>query len=188
MSCDERDNIWIGHIHGLTIYDGITERNFFTPSDSGYGGDRIWSLAADNSGNTWVGGGTGLYRFNGYNLHSINFPYPYDVGAIAIDKNDHVWVVHNYFGLAKYDGTNWTTFYDDYPGDYFGSANAMVIDDNDNIWIGSGNLRKFDGTYWTDYTITSTVSSLAIDDLGNLWVGTEGGLFVHREGGVIFKK
>ncbi len=81
-----------------------------------------------------------------------------------------------------------TTFWIDYNNKNSGIPNdtykKIVIDDNDNIWLGSiqNGLTKFDGKIWTKYTfensglINNSIKQLAIDTEGNLWVCTSGGL------------
>jgi len=54
-----------------------------------------------------------------------------------------------------------------------------------------GGLASFDGTNWTVYDTSNSglphehVYSIAIDGNGNKWIGTNGGLAVFNEGGVI---
>jgi len=59
-------------------------------------------------------------------------------------------------------------------------VNAVAIDGQGNVWIGSeGGLSKFDGENWITYTTANggipsdRVKSVAIDAQGNKWIGTE---------------
>ena len=58
-------------------------------------------------------------------------------------------------------------------------------------WDLGGGLAKFDGTNWTVFNTSNSglpdnyVSSIAIDGSGNKWIGTDGGLAVYKEGGVV---
>ena len=74
------------------------------------------------------------------------------------------------------------------------NVEALAIDEQGNIWIGTwgGGAAKFDRENWTVYNTDNSglpdnrVRCLAIDGQGNKWIGTDGGgLAVYREGGVI---
>lgn len=93
-------------------------------------------------------------------------------------------------GLAKFDGTNWTTYN---LGNLGNEANnlgyeanyvwTIAIDGEGNKWIGTygSGLIKFDGTNWTVYNTSNSsipdnyVTSIAIDTSGDIWIGTYGG-------------
>jgi len=69
---------------------------------------------------------------------------------------------------------------------------SIAIDKYDNVWIGRrSGLIKFDGFNWTFYTIENSgvpfgqVNFIVIDYKNNKWIGTEDGLAVYRDGGVI---
>ena len=56
--------------------------------------------------------------------------------------------------------------------------------------LGMG-LAKFDGTIWKIFNTANSglphdlVYSIVLDEHENVWIGTDGGLAVYREGGVI---
>jgi len=59
---------------------------------------------------------------------------------------------------------------------------AIAIDSQENTWVGTnGGVSKFDGTNWTNYTIsnsglaTDRVNVIAIDKEDSKWFGTWGG-------------
>ena len=52
--------------------------------------------------------------------------------------------------------------------------NFVVADAEGNIWCGSADLNKFDGTNWTTYLQGYGISAMAIDARGNKWFGTYG--------------
>jgi len=114
------------------------------------------------------------------------------VDAITIDKQNNIWIA-TFFGLVKFDGTNWTVYNSSnsgLPGDI---VHCIAIDDAGNKWIGlwGDGLVKFDGNNWTVYTTKNSglpcnsVSTIAIDRNGNKWIGTVDGLGIFREGGVL---
>ncbi|CUU08034.1 Por secretion system C-terminal sorting domain-containing protein, partial [Candidatus Thermokryptus mobilis] len=61
--------------------------------------------------------------------------------------------------------------------------NAIAIDGQDNLWIGTEEgLAKFDGVNWTVYNSSNSglpskyVNAIAFDKEGNKWIGTNNGL------------
>jgi len=65
----------------------------------------------------------------------------------------------------------WTIYPPSY-SDY--QRNFVVADAEGNIWCGSADLNKFDGTNWTIYLQGYGISAMAIDAQGNKWFGTYG--------------
>ena len=63
------------------------------------------------------------------------------------------------YGLAEFDGANWTSYSTSNSGLPCDIVNAIAIDGNENIWIGTGvyanwgGVSEFDGTNWTTYDI-----------------------------------
>jgi ligand-binding sensor domain-containing protein len=84
------------------------------------------------------------------------------------------------WGLAKFDGTNWTVYNTSSSGLPYNNVNAIVVDEQGNKWIGTsiGGLAKFDGVNWTVYNTSNSglpsnfVYTIAIDGQGNKWIGT----------------
>ena len=149
-----------------------------------------------------------------YNTSNSRLPNNY-VSSIAIDGNDTLWIGTDPYGnlspyvgggLAKFHDTTWTT-YDTLNSKLPHNAiTTIAIDRSGNKWIGTkylmngaytltgGGLVKFDGTNWTTYTTSNSglpdnfVHSITIDGSGNKWIGTNGGLAVYKEGGVVSVK
>ena len=98
------------------------------------------------------------------------------------------------YGLAKFDGTNWTVYNTSNSGLPDNHVSSLAIDGSGNKWIGTWDgLAKFDGTNWTVYNTSNSglpdnwVSSLAIDGSGNKWIGTGGWRFDYSWGGGLAK-
>lgn len=67
-------------------------------------------------------------------------------------------------------------------------VNAIVIDKNDNKWLGTSNgLVKIDGESWTVFNTSntplpsSTIRVVAIGNEGAIWVGTDQGLALYKD-------
>ncbi len=133
----------------------------YTPHNTGLADDRVNAIASDAYNNIWIG--------------------------TSASSNENI-------GLSKFDGTYWHVY---------GSENSdlhetesiisIEIDGNGVKWIGSytSGLAKFDGTNWTVYDTSNSglpndiVWAIAIDESGDKWIGTNGGLAVYTEGGVV---
>ncbi len=164
---DNAGNIWCGTRIGLYKYNGSSWTTYTKENTSGgLCGNYVRSIAVDASGNVWFGCedkdpvtgyfiGGGLSKFNGstwtsYTPSNSNLKTGY-ISAIAFRNND-VWVgtgfcgqVSDNKGLYKFDGTTWTSYVNDnntFPGT---CVNDLVVDKNNNLWIGSSwGLTKVD--------------------------------------------
>jgi sugar lactone lactonase YvrE len=84
----------------------------------------------------------------------------------------------------------WTVYNTANSGLPFDGVNALAIDAQGTVWIGTGmwgalaggGLARFDGENWTVYNTSNSElpnndhNGLAIDAQGNIWCATEGGL------------
>lgn len=129
-------------------------------------------------------------------------PYPYGFAKIAAAPNGDVWVLANYSGIARFDGTSWQSYTYANMGTpliYYASAVAF---DGDVVWLGFYDfacftpntqfcLAKIEGDTWTFYWFEEnglpypTITSLAVDAAHNVWVGTDAGLGVFNENGIV---
>ena len=112
------------------------------------------------------------------------------VNAIAVDKNDNVWVAWegtSYVNgcLSKFDGNKWI---------YFNNANGiplqgirgLTVDKNGNLWCVRydtvNNVLKYDGISWKSYSTQKkcTLYSIQNDNNGNIWIASS-------QSGIIYK-
>jgi hypothetical protein len=152
----------------------------------------------------WIGTGGGLVEFDKttetltfYNATNSGLPDNW-VNSIAIDGSGTKWIGTGIVnphsgGLAKFDGTNWTTYNTSNSGLPNNWVRSIAIDGNGTKWIGTdgGGLTKFDGTNWTTYNTSNSglpdnhVNSVAIDENGTKWIGNMyGGLAAFNENGI----
>lgn len=112
------------------------------------------------------------------------------VREIHFDKNGDLWIfpaVGFNKGLAGklLNGNYEPAVMSGHPG----KAIKAVFEDKDGkIWTGMhlGNVAKFDGTKWTDYTSISKckhVSQIAQDDKGRIWIAGLEGQFACYDNG-----
>ncbi len=147
-------------------------------------------LAIAEEGNyLWIGiYGGGLIHLNKntgnkvfYNTANSKLPNN-NVYAIAIDAQGNKWIGTWGGGLAKFDGTTWTTYTMANSGLRNDWVTTIAIDAQGNKWIGTyDGLTKFDGTTWTtNYSNSGSpnnyVYAITIDSQGNKWIGIGNGL------------
>jgi ligand-binding sensor domain-containing protein len=101
---------------------------------------------------------------------------------VVIDGNGNKWICAIY-GLFKFDGTNWISYFTNNSGLPDNTVNSIAIDGNGDKWIGTNNgLAKFDGSNWTVYNTLNSglpnniVNSITIDGNGDKWICTNAGL------------
>jgi ligand-binding sensor domain-containing protein len=207
IAIDQEGNIWFGtclydgYGYGVSKFDG---ENWTTWMD----GRCITAIAIDNSGNVWIGtsaewSGTlgGVSKFDGatwttYNTSNSGLASNH-IQSISIDSADVKW-----FGgckgwidewcpgpciceaavVSRFDGTDWTAYVAG-ESDLVGrEVNAIAIDCEGNIWIGTDGcgVSKFDGVNWTIYNTSNSglesdyVTAIAVDNECNVWFGTYG--------------
>jgi ligand-binding sensor domain-containing protein len=167
---------------GLARFDGTTWRDF-TNVDGKSATHDVGTVHLDAGGVPWVASTAGLLRFDGTRLRVAysmgNAPWPTNVVTdFAWDHKGNLWVslcdpASVKGGLAKFDGSTWTVYTTangipwTKPWD---NVEAVEVDAQDNVWIGSNVLggAKFDGTTWT-WMKEGWVSDIAIARNGQPW-------------------
>ncbi len=184
---DTADNAWIGTNMGLAKYDGKNWTTY-TTANSNISGNFINTIKIDAQNNVWVGtNDNGLDKFDGTNWTVYNTSNSgltdNGVYSIYIDGAGTKWI-GTLNGLVKFDGTTWTkinTSNSGIPSGNYGTplvTGPIVIDKNNNKWIGGAFLVKFDGINWTqfnpatlDYIFSpNDVTSVAVDASDSPWV------------------
>lgn len=211
---DENGYIWMATHGGLSRYDGESFTNFFV--GDGEASNRLSQLLIDSRGRFWVGTWDGVYIFDGLTFLKFDVPIPdvdllpYQstmnwVTEIMEDKNGHIWVARDGYGICKYDGDNFSHFTkkDGLPSN---NAQGLAFDGKGNIWVGTriverdspiaeerqgrGGLTKYDGNTWTYYPTTaglhhSDVYDIYIDKDDVVWVTTIGDGVYQIDGNTI---
>jgi len=148
-----------------------------------YTNGQLVCVLADNGNELWIGACEGglvkldkaTEQMTFYNHANSGLPHN-AVWALVVDGNN-TWIgTEN--GLAKFDGSNWTTYDTNNSGLPGNIITALAID-NGNIWIGTNGdgLAMFDGSNWTTYDtshfylLNYTISCLLVDG-DEIWFGT----------------
>ena len=143
--------IWFSTSQGVFVKDGDSWKSL-TIENSGLPDNEVYACDFDSNGAVWFGTYFGAVKYDGENWEV------YDksnsgitsrlVRYIATDGIGGVWCAW-YKYLSYFDGQNWTdySFYEKL-GD---NINWMITDSNNNLWVGTRDLRQFDGTTWHIY-------------------------------------
>lgn len=174
---------WFGAGGSLSKFDGKKWTNF--TKDDGLTNAYILSIAIDNANVKWLGYRSyGLDTFDDKSFRSYfntgTGPYTKNlitariIESIAVDSRNNIWVGSE-SGLAKYNGSAWSTSYK------YENENLYIlciaIDNAGNIWCGTTKgVFKHDGLEWTDYSkkdtsIIGQVNAIKIDESGKIWCG-----------------
>ena len=146
----------------------------------------ISSVAVDNQGIKWFGGGKytvntgrgGVSSFDGTNWETFdaaNTPLPdFPVTAIAIDANNVKWIGTDGGGIVRFDGVNWTVFSEP-PNNYI---KDIAIDNQGIVWCATQfGVASYDGISWTSYSeynspLIGEVLAIAVDSDNTKWFGS----------------
>jgi two-component system, sensor histidine kinase ChiS len=189
---------FIGLLLCLCHPSALAEPRFqrlFTEAEAavqGVGGLR--ALVQDQLGFIWLGGENGLARYDGVSLkryqsdpsrpNSLSDSFVRD---IQIDRDGVMWIATD-FGVSRYnlETDDFTSFIqgDDSTSTSHNMVTALAVDQQNNLYIGTGNgLMVFDPTrtqtqhYYPQSaaapdTGTNTIRDIFIDRQNRLWLGT----------------
>ena len=185
ITVDENGEIWAGSRLNIVNIAGNTWTSYNTMEDEPI--PWVQDIEIDKEGNIWAATIQGFSIFDGSGWHLPLSPPSYgffDIKDIEVDNIGNVWMCgHSYGigGLTKFDGTQWIT-YGTKDGLISDHCNALAIDENNNIWVGTDyGLSFFNGSTWTNHEYTNglprnDVRTIDIDPSGNIWCGTSSGV------------
>lgn len=189
IAFDGDGRTWIGTSSGLVKIEDSTY-TLFDSYNSGLMEDDVRYLAVDSNGGVWTGATKHLEKFDekACTVYSISPSGLSNISCISIDKNGDKWIASSEGGLAKFDGTDWTTFDPPVSALWSRDVSCFIIDGEDRKWIGTGNgVLKFDGSSWSSIIRmeplpSNLVSSIAIGENGEVWIGTDDGGLASFDG------
>ncbi len=132
-------DIWIGTDYGASKFDGS---NWITYNTSnGLNNNLVKSIDEDinSNGGVWIGTMTGVSHYDGSSWTSYSAPNLHwsGVNATAIASNGDVWFGSPLGGITHYDGISFTN-YDTSHGLISQNVTDLIIDNQDNKWVGTG--------------------------------------------------
>ena len=146
--------------------------------------ESIRALAQTSDGFLWIGGTTGLYRFDGRQFELFHSPFGEEllstnISSLYAPPSGGLWIGYTFGGASFIDKGRVRN----YGGEFAtssGSIRLMTQDKDGIVWAAgrSSGLWRFEhswehiGTEW-NVPIKSSVE-VAVDREGNLWAGGEG--------------
>ena len=142
--------IWIGTDYGANqLVSGVNGFMWLPYTTSnGPASNQVKSIDEDANGGIWVGTNQGVSYFDGNSWISYSSPDLHwsGVNATAFDSNGDKWFASPLGGITHFDGTTFTS-YDTSNGLLSQFVTALLIDDQDNKWVGtSSGMSVFDAT------------------------------------------
>ena len=163
IAVDPEGAAWVVNLGGDIYKYNLTTRNWElkpgTAKDIAVGADgSVWVIGANA-----VGGGYGIYKWNGSNWTNI----PGGAVRIAVDPSGNAWVVNSTNNVFRYNGSS----FEIKPG----AVKDIGVGANGTIWCTGTDDRiyQWDGSNWKLQTGGASQISVAPD--GNAWVVNSGG-------------
>jgi len=163
-------------------------------------------IVKDSYGNLWLAG-NGLVKFDGTNFYKYdttnsNMPDT-DIQSLAIDSQNNLWMYLFHDGeiwekpvlFGKFDGTSYTKY--DSTNSPITSEDKWVstvyADKSDNVWLTmQSKIMRLSGNTWTVFDSTnspliykSLLLGITQDVYGNIWFGSNRGIYLYNESGVV---
>jgi len=176
--------IWIGTDYGANqLVSGVNGFMWLPYTTSnGLASNQVKSIDEDANGGIWVGTNQGVSYFDGNSWVSYSSPDLHwsGVNATAFDSNGDAWFTSPLGGITHFNGTTFTP-YDTSNGLLSQFVTALLIDDQDNKWVGtSSGMSVFDATNtsFTHHTrmyimpppdTLNPVVDIAMDSHGRIW-------------------
>jgi len=176
--------IWIGTDYGTNqLVSGVNGFMWLPYTTSnGLASNQVKSIDEDANGGIWVGTNQGVSYFDGNSWVSYSSPDLHwsGVNATAFDSNGDKWFASPLGGITHFNGTTFTP-YDTSNGLLSQFVTALLIDDQDNKWVGtSSGMSVFDATNtsFTQHTrmyimpppdTLNPVVDIAMDSHGRIW-------------------
>lgn len=181
--------LWIGCQKGLYRYDGVNSLLINSETHPLLKNDRIHFLHAEGE-DIWFGTLSGLYRLKGGHLKNV-FDRKLDVTCFLMESPQRLWFGTYGGGLFSFDGndlTNWSMT--ESPGPKYIWSLSNLEDDAFFVGTLKSGLYKFHGSEIrrdSEYSLPENVNvfSQLQTTTGLRLFGTNQGLFVFRDGGMV---
>ena len=191
-----QEQLWIGTDFGAQV--PASDPSWITyDNTNGLGGNQVQSIDEDENGGIWIGTNQGVSYFDGNSWVSYSFPDLHwsGVNVTAFDSNGDKWFASPLGGVTHFDGTTFTV-YDTSNGLLSQNVTALLIDNQDNKWIGTGSgisVLNSSNTSFTHHTrmyimpppdTLNPVVDIAMDSYGRIWAAIYVGYLA--EGGIAY--
>jgi ligand-binding sensor domain-containing protein/signal transduction histidine kinase/DNA-binding response OmpR family regulator len=204
---DLKGNLWIGTLHGITIYDAITKTFKIVQNEPGnntsLSQNSVYDIFQDKQGIIWVGtyyGGINMVYpdytpFKIYNSSKTNNGLSSSVVSSITEDTDHnLWIGTEGEGLNYFDRKNNTYVHYRHSPNNPKSLSSNIVksiirDKQNRIWIGThlGGLNLFDPATKTFTRYTSKKNdtlSISNDEITSVFEDSKGRFWVGTNNGL----
>jgi ligand-binding sensor domain-containing protein len=131
-------DIWVGTDFGASNFDGANWTTY--DNTNGLNSNQVKSIDEDANGGIWIGTNLGVSYFDGTTWTSYSSPDLHwsGVNATAFDSNGDKWFASPLGGITHFDGTTFTP-YDTSNGLLSQFVTDILVDNNDNKWVGTSS-------------------------------------------------
>lgn len=192
--------IWVGTDYGANqLISGVAGFMWLPYTiTNGLISNQVKSINEDANGGMWIGTNQGVSYFDGISWVSYSSPDLHwsGVNATAFDSNGDKWFASPLGGVTHFDGTTFTN-YDTSNGLLSQNVTALLIDNQDNKWIGTDlgmSVLNSSNTSFIEhiemYSLPpphdsiNPVVDIATDSYGRIWTAIYVGYLA--EGGIAY--
>ena len=173
-------NIWVGTDFGSSQFDGTSWVTY--DNTNGLNSSQVKSIDEDVNGGIWVGTNQGVSYFDGNAWESYSSPDLHwsGVNATAFDSNGDKWFASPLGGITHFDGADFT-YYDTANGLLSQYVTDILVDNNDNKWVGTSSgmsVLNTSNAAFTHHTqmyllpppdTLNPVVDIKMDSYGRIW-------------------
>lgn len=175
---DKEHNLWIGTNNGLSIYNGVTFKNFSPAADS-----MVWmqGIVTDQNGLVWLATNYGIITFDGRRFSNFSSQHNQlltTIYALYTDRQQNIWAGHS-SGIARIDKNGNIRHFTEKEGFKKNSVTCFSEDNKGNVWIGTtgDGVYVFNGKNFhrIDFQLElykKTILDIYPDNEGNMWLST----------------
>lgn len=178
---DRRGQVWAG-TSGQGLFR-LQDGGFQPVPEAAQAGQKIFCLLESRSGAVWVGGESGLARYDGQSWNFFALPagrIPGPVRALAEDAAGVIWVGTENEGLFNVVDARLEPVKAPVK-----SVSCLLVAGDGTLWVGTpahGLVRWVSGAW---HTFSSTQNGLVNDDIGSLAEDAEGNLWIGSFEGLV---
>ncbi|TNE29719.1 MAG: hypothetical protein EP346_05530 [Bacteroidetes bacterium] len=199
---DKTGNLWLStNGAGVFVFNGESLVNY--SKKDGLASNQVFDLVEASDGSIWMGTQEGLTHFDGGRLNSISLPFqdtssvwldkvypiinPNAAHALAIDKNQNLWIGTGGGGVCRFDGLQFKMYLQEHGQKqedslYHNWVTCIEMDHSGNMWFGSmthGGVSVYNGESFEHFSIADGLSddmvrTLYCDKSGDMWIGFNG--------------
>lgn len=192
MEIDDKNQLWIGTIGGLILFDINQDAYVKTYAQiDGLPSNEVISLFKDNKNVLWVGSkNAGISYFQNDKFIPLELSDKISPICMASDKNNRLLIGTEVHGVYVVDKKKEIQRYGMGDGLFSNAIRFIIADDENNIYVGTtaglNRIQASDNTIFSysernGYTgIESKANAAYKDRKGNLWFGTIQGITCYQ--------